>query len=285
MERYRPFLFLGLAVVIGLITSVLIYKWLHNKTTVKTIQVETEAVAVAATDIMGGTVLQKEMVKMAPFLKGSLQQGNYYSDPAGLQGKVVMFPIKANEPVLKSRLTPEDVSSGGVAAIISNDKRAMAIKVDKVIGVSGFIHAGNHVDVLVTVSKTDKESMPISKIVLQDILVLAAGPEMNQGGKNEKPVSTDVITLELSPEQAEKLAHASTQGKIQLALRNYKNTDEVATRGVTSASLLSGAVLSATPHAVRQSKAPAADKPKAVINVEVIIGSKKEMKNFQREGI
>ncbi|SPQ00485.1 Pilus assembly protein [Candidatus Sulfobium mesophilum] len=288
MGRYRPFIFLGLAIVIGLITSLLIYNWLQSKTAVTKATSDVRPVAVAMIDLPAGTVLDKEMIKTVPFLRGSLPEGAYFSDSASLQGKVVLFPVRANEPVLRSRLTPDNISTGGVAAIIDPKKRAMAVKVDKVIGVSGFIHPGNHVDVLVTLHKGDKDATAITKIVLQNMLVLAAGTEMEQRGKNEKPVQVDVITLELTPEEAEKLAHATTQGPIHMALRGYTNSEDVKTRGATIPSLLTGstpeAVPQSKPHAVRLAKSSVmAEKTLAGVNVDVLVGNKKETKTFKAE--
>ncbi len=102
----------------------------------------------------------------------------------------------------------------------------MGVKVDKVVGVSGFIHPGNRVDVLVTLSRSDRQNEPTTKIVLENILVLATGTELEKSGKQEKPAQVDVITLEVTPEEGEKLALAATEGKLQLALRNYSDTGQ-----------------------------------------------------------
>jgi pilus assembly protein CpaB len=114
----------------------------------------------------------------------------------------------------------------------------VAVKVDKVIGVSGFIHPGSRVDVLITMG-TGRASLPVTKIVLENLLVLAVGPETKEKkGLEERASSTDVITLEVTPEEAEKLAMAAVEGKIQLALRNFNDMENVSTSGVTIASLL-----------------------------------------------
>ena len=111
-------------------------------------------------------------------------------------GRTVIYPVKASEPIFDSKLAPTSVSMGGVAALITPKKRAMAVKVDKIVGVSGFIHPGNRVDVLVTLSleapgrRTDQP-----EIVLENILVLATGTELEKTGKQEKPAQVDVITL------------------------------------------------------------------------------------------
>jgi pilus assembly protein CpaB len=146
--------------------------------------------------------------------------------------------VKVNEPIFESRLAPVDVKAGGVAAVISHKKRAIAVKVDKVIGVSGFIHPGNRVDVLMTLA-TGRTFNPVTKTILENILVLAVGSETKERkGSEEKASPTDVITLEVTPEEAEKLALAATEGRLQLALRNFSDTENVVTRGTTVSTLV-----------------------------------------------
>jgi len=237
MERWRPIMLLSLAIVIGLIASVLTYRWLQKgspgseKTPAQTLEIAT-----ALVDLNWGTVIQETMIKMTPFLYTSLPPGSF-SDAKSLRGRVLIYPVKANEPILESRLASIDVKTGGVAPLISPDKRAMAVKVDKVIGVSGFIFPGHRIDVLVTVATTEKESAQITKTVLENILVLAVGSEVKEQEK-DKPATVDVITLEVTPEEAEKLGLAASQGRLQLALRNPTDTKDVLTRGVKIPNLL-----------------------------------------------
>ncbi len=288
MEKHRTLLLLTSAVLVALITSIMAYSWLKKEASAKEANLQTRPVAVAAADLPWGTSLKKEMLKTTQFLKGSLPEGECFADPASLEGKVLIMPVRANEPILKSRLAPDSVSTGGVAAVVDPNKRAMAVKVDKVIGVSGFVHPGNRVDVLVSLQKAEKNSLPITKIVLQNIPVLATGTEIEQKGRNEKPVQVDVITLELTPEEAEKLALATTEGKIQLALRNYNSSEEVKTRGETISSLLSGqaAAVPTTKPVVHKMRAP---KPVVVaqrdptIEIEVFRGTDKQVKTFKAD--
>jgi pilus assembly protein CpaB len=238
MGKLRPFLVFGAAVVIALIATVLIYGSIQKSARGgKQAVVETQPIAVAAVDLQWGTVIIKEMVKMEPFLKDTLPAGSVADGPS-LVGRVVISPIRAKEPLLESRLAPQNLKTGGVAAVISPKKRAVAVKVDKIIGVAGFIYPGNRVDVLVTMAKIKKED-PVTKIVLENVLVLAAGPDVQIGkGKEEKAAPVDVITLEVTPEESEKLALASTEGKLQLALRGFTDTEEVLTKGTSIPILL-----------------------------------------------
>ena len=233
-----PVIMLVVALLIAGIVSYWSYGLLQKKTVEQAAPTDTQQVAVAAYDLKWGTVITSEVVKTQPYLKGSLPTG-YIADPAAAIGRVVMYPMQVNEPLTESRLAPASVKLGGVAAIVSPKKRAMAVKVDKVVGVSGFIHPGHRVDVLVSLAKTDKVQQPITKIVLENIPVLAVGTEIEQAaGQKEKPAQVDVITLEVTPEEGEKLALSATEGKLQLALRNYTDTEDVQTRGTTIPNLL-----------------------------------------------
>ena len=217
MSRYRPFLLLAAAVVVALISTLLIYNYMQKKATGKSATAETQTVAVAVVDLNWGTVIRKEMVKTEPYLKSSLPVG-HFPDSASLEGRVLLSPVKAREPILESRLAPTTMKAGGVAAVVSPKKRAVGVRVDRVIGVAGFIHPGNRVDVLVTITSQEIKE-PITKIVLENILVLAAGPEVEQKGKGEKPAQVDVITLEVTPEDAEKLALSAD---LKIFLRDLK---------------------------------------------------------------
>jgi len=273
MRRYQPFILLGLAVVMGLVTSVLVYKWLQQQPQVveKITGAQTEMVAMAATGLFWGTKLTPESIKFVSFPKNSLPDG-HFATLEHLEGRILVANVTTNEPILESKLAPRDVTMGGVAAVTRPEKRAMAIKVDDVIGVAGFINPGNRVDVLVTV----KQSPPVTKTVLQHVLVLATGPDLERKGKEEKPSSVKVITLEVTPEEGEKLALAATEGKIVLALRNQLNADAVLTKGETISTLLDSYRFReepkrADPKAVAKSKpTPAAPD----ISVELIRGGK-----------
>jgi pilus assembly protein CpaB len=236
MGKYKSFIVLGVAVVIALVTSVLIYNTLQRKAQKAEAPLPTQPVAVAAGDLAWGTALSKGMIKTVPYLKDNLPQGTF-SDPVSLVGRVLVFPVKANEPIFESRLAATNITTGGIAAVISPKKRAVAVRVDPVIGVAGFINAGNRVDVLVTITP-DRGSIsnPVTKIVLENILVLAAGPEVEKKGK--EPTNVNVITLEVTPDEAQKLALSATEGKLQLALRNFSDTEDIRTRGTTIPILL-----------------------------------------------
>jgi pilus assembly protein CpaB len=240
MAKYKSSIMFGIAILLALVATVLVINWLQQKSqTEAAVPLETQEVAVAKVDLSWGTELSQEMIETKPFLKTSLPAG-YFSDISSLVGRVLVSSVMATEPILESRLAPVTAKAGGVAAIVSPDKRAIAIKADKVIGVSGFIHPGNRVDVLVTIDKEAGRSFnkTVTKTILENILVLASGQEMVRKGKKEESSPVDVITLEVTLEEAEKLALAATEGKILLVLRNFNDTKDVLTKGTTIPALL-----------------------------------------------
>src|SRR5512139_1832713 len=121
MGKGKSFMLLGVAVAIALVTSFLIYRVLPKQTSAATVQ--TQPVAVAQADLGWGKVLAKEMIKMVPFPKEYVPPGSF-SDPNALTGRVVLYPVKANEPIFESRLAPVSIKTGGVAAVITSKKRA-----------------------------------------------------------------------------------------------------------------------------------------------------------------
>lgn len=222
-----------LALVIAFAGSFSLYKWIQARTAPReTVQVQSDAVpvAVAAIDLAWGTKLTPEMIKKMPFLKESLPSG-YTSDINLLKDRVILTSLKMNDPIVEHELAPVSVTTGGVSAILGQGKRAIAVKGDKVIGISGFINPGNRIDVLVTLKDpaTKKEK---TKLVLDNIPVLATGTQILKNDKGE-PAPVDVYTLEVTPEESEKLALAAAEGKLQFALRNVTDSETVLTSGMT----------------------------------------------------
>ncbi len=277
-DKQKPLLLFGCAVAIALVVTVMTYGWLKQSLGSQAQARETQPVVVAAVDIPWGTSITAGMLKTTPFLKESLAPG-YYADPAHVVGRTNVQPVKTGEPIFESKLAPNTVAAGGVAALVTPKKRAMAVKVDKVVGVSGFIHPGNRVDVLVTISKAERANHPETKIVLENILVLATGSDLEKSNKQEKPSQVDVITLEVTPEEGEKLALAATEGKLQLALRNFADTGSVDTKGTTIPGLFSKAAASPEKPAKQSTARKSAPSPS--YTVETIKGSKVTETNFK----
>jgi pilus assembly protein CpaB len=288
MKKNKAVIVLGSGILIALIAGLLAYSWLLERAKTQARATETQLVAVAAADLKWGTVISnsKKMVKAVPFLKRTLPAG-YFADPAKLEGRTLIYPAKENEPIFESRLAPSNVKGGGIAAVIGTRMRAMAVKVDKVIGVAGFVHPGDRVDVIVTLNRTDRVVAPITKTVLENVLVLATGSEVEKTGKNEKSVPVDVITLEVGIDEGEKLALAATEGKLQLALRNLADSNLVATKGTTIPALLSslrGADIDDGPKRASGVKrpSPSATTGQSAESVELIKGTSVSALKFRK---
>ncbi len=283
MTKKGPVIVLGIGIVIALIVSLVSYKVLKSKAQKQVEVQETVDIAVAAVDMAWGTVLDKQTIKTAPYLRKSLPDG-YHTGAATLEGRVLVYPVKANEPIFESSLAPTSMKSGGMAAVVKPNKRAMAVKVDKVVGVSGFVFPGNRVDILVTLQERGENKTAITKTVLENVMVLATGTDVEKTGKQEKPATVDVITLEVTPEEGEKLALAATEGKLQLALRNYSDTAEVVTKGTTIPVLLSSyrSASQVKPSEVRRSAKSPGPAHQQPVAVELIQGSKVTAVKFNK---
>jgi pilus assembly protein CpaB len=243
MKRYRPLMFFGSAVVLGIVTSVLVFSWLQSEKSrllAATLPTSTNVqVLVANADIPWGTKLTPEMVLMQEIPPGAVPEGHFTTSEA-IKDRVVLVDVKRNELLLESKLAPIGTTGGGVAAVTDVNKRAMSVKVDDVIGVAGFIKPADRVDVMVTIEpEAGKQGHSIAKMILENVKVLAAGTQMERKGKDEEPKPVQVITVEVDVEEAEKLALASNQGKLRLALRNPLNSERVLTKGANVGALLS----------------------------------------------
>lgn len=252
----------------ALVTSILIFNWLSRldkpaKQNAPPVQAAMVAVSIKAEPM--GTELTQEMLKLVPYPKESLPHGHFAAIER-LKGRVLISNVAANEPILESKLAPLSVTTGGVAAVTDPQKRAMAVKVDDVVGVAGFINPGNHVDVLVAL----RRNPPITKIMLQNILVLATGAQLEKSGKAQQPRPVKVITLEVTPQEAEKLALASTLGRIRLALRNHLASEPVLTKGETIASVLDSYSLKESKNDVINLKKPSQAKLEMVYGSQVV---------------
>jgi pilus assembly protein CpaB len=273
MKRYRPLVFFGVALVLGLATSFLVFTWLQGEknrlmaapvTLTKNVQV-----LVANADLAWGIKLTPEMLQMQEVPPGAIPEGHFTTMDA-IKDRVLLVDMKRNELLLESKLAPLDGKTGGVTAVTDPNKRAMSVKVDDVIGVAGFIKPGDRVDVMVTMEPGGGPERAVSKMILENLKVLAAGTQMERKGKDEEPKPVQVITVEVEVEEAEKLALASTQGRLRLALRNPLNAEKFLTQGATVGSVLSS---------YRPKSKPTGGASDSTYKVEVIKGDvRKEIK-------
>ncbi len=270
MGQKRPLLFLGAAIGIALVTTVMIYQWLAGQQASEpevqaVVEIEGSEIAVASADVPWGTPLTDEFIRLVSYPEDILPSG-HFTTVDDLKGRVVLANLKKNEPIMESKLAPIDITTGGVSAVMDPQKRAMAVKVDQVVGLPGFIKPGDRVDVMVTMDRPGNTKDPkVTKVVLENSLVLATGTQMERVD-GEEPTPVKVITLEVSLEEAEKLAMASNGGKIRLALRSPINPEITKTRGAKFSDLLTSYQL-----APKRSKR---------VRVEVIKGKDKSVRRF-----
>ena len=189
------------------------------------------------------------------------------ADVTKLAGRVLRRPLSRGEPVLESSLLPVG-SEAGLPSVITNAKRAVSVKVDPVVGVAGFVAPGTRVDVLATLRRLDtQDKLPYTKLILQDITVLAIDQKLEEA-KNGEPELVSVVTMEVTPKQSEELTYAAHEGRLQLALRSPADHEEVKTQPVSVATLLGGPARKAK-QAVRVGP-----------SVQVITGSSVSVKSF-----
>ncbi len=231
----RPGIFFGAAIVLALVISVMAVKWLGSRNEQAAVPVVPKVkIVVAAEDLLFGTKLTSERVRLVEYSKDALPQG-HFTTLDQLKDRVLGIDVKRDAPILETQL----IGAEGIAGVTSLPKRAMAVKVDEVVGVAGFIKPSDRVDVMVTIQTTNDPLSAMAKVILENIRVLAAGTQVVRTGKEEEAKPVQVITLEVDVVEAEKLALASTQGRLRLALRNPRDAESVLTEGAKISSLLS----------------------------------------------
>jgi pilus assembly protein CpaB len=237
MRNKRLLFVLAGAVAFGLVAAVSVSRYLSNA---QANPRNLRNVVVAKVDIPLGTKVVAEQLMKAQFPSNAVPDGVFESEEK-LLGRVTVVNVAAREPVTDFKLAPEG-SAGGLSAVIPEGYRAMTVKVDDVIGVAGFLQPGTMVDVLTVIEPSEGggHRNPISKIVLQNVKVLASGQNLDKP-KNEREAETvRAVTLQVTPEQTEKLALASTEGKLRLVLRNTVDQGDEQTQGVDKRTLLEG---------------------------------------------
>lgn len=276
MKRARIWLVLALALVSGGVAGYLALDFLRDRMqTVTAAPAATTAVVVAARDIPAGTILAGSDVKVAHYPADAAPAGRA-SEPGEVVGRGVVVPIAADEPLLSAKLAREG-SGGGLSIMIPQGMRAVSVQVDEVIGVAGFVQSGTRVDVIVTINPSSGRENSRSKVVLQNVEVAAAGQTTERDSQG-RAQTVPVITLVVTPEQAEKLTLAATEGRIRLALRNVLDHEEVPTPGVQAEMLVrpdGGQAPTARP-VVRRSR-PAASQSFAV---ETYDGTQRSVSTF-----
>jgi pilus assembly protein CpaB len=235
----RSLLFMTLAGVAALVAALVVYSALKKREReVQEAMVQSVNIVVAAHDLHIGSKLDPTAVKLTRWSRDSVPPGAFTNLSAVL-GKYVKTSFVQNEPIVASRLFTGVRTAGVMPLLIPPGMRAMSVPVDEVSDIAGFVLPGSHVDILVALQDPATGNRAFSKIVLQNVETLAVAQEIEQ--TKDEPKVVKVVTLLVTPEEAERLALASREGTLRLALRNYNDNKTVATNGVTVAQLLGGA--------------------------------------------
>ena len=251
MKNIKALGLIFLALMIGLAAAAYATGWVSRQA-----GVASSKIVVAAVDIEPGSKVNAEMLTSIDWPSGSVPSGAF-KDAKALQDRIVKVGMISGEPLLERKLAPLG-TLGGLSAVIAEGKRAMTVRVNDVVGVAGFALPGNFVDVMVNAQQDkDKgeEGKQMSKTVLERVLVLAVAQEA--GRDDTKPKVVSAVTLELSPEDSEKLDLARSVGTLSLVLRNQIDQKTVTTAGVTKNELFGNKMPLPAP------KAQAPSKPKS----------------------
>ena len=231
MKNSRALVMLTIAVLAGLAAVSFASRWL-----LQTSSGAVTSVAVASSEISLGQPLNQNLIHMVSWPTSSVPPGAF-ADGKVLDGRVLLTSLAPGEPVLESKLAPQG-TKGGLSAVIGTGNRAITVRVNDVVGVAGFALPGNYVDVIVNTQQANKTDtqQSISKIVLEKILVLAVAQQVSRDDTAPKVVNA--VTLEVTPEQAEKLDLARSVGTLSLVLRNQVDKQTPSTGGATKLTLL-----------------------------------------------
>jgi pilus assembly protein CpaB len=230
MKKKRVLFVLLLAITSGLVAGYSVIQYLNQRPTsiiASDSRGATQPVVVAVRDLGLGQLITDDDVKAIEWPAGAVPTG-YAGAPGEVVGRGVIEAIRANEPILESKLADSGMGAG-LPPLIPTGMRAVSVKVDEVIGVAGFVTPTTRVDVILTMTPQGTKD-PASKVILQNIQALAAGQEIRKNEEGE-PMIVAVVTVLVTLEQAEKLVLAANQGRIQMALRNTLDLETVETRG------------------------------------------------------
>lgn len=282
MARTRVFIVLALAIAAGGTFAFGTYRYMQNVPT-QTVSVPTSGVVVAAADLQLGTELRPEDLRLIQWPAEAVPAGAF-TKPDELVGRGLIQPVAANEVFLPGKLASKEAGAG-LPPVIAPGYRALSVRVNDVIGVAGYVLPGTRVDVVATVNPTQQPTDVTSKVILTNVLVLASGTKIERDAKDNKPVSVNVVTMLVNPDEAERLTLASTEGKIQLALRNPMDQTAPQTRGIKPAVLLGTSGQAAPVRRVASNSAPRqeAAKPAPVPTVEIIRGDKRAQEVVTQE--
>ncbi len=225
----RPTIYMMLAAVAAVLAAMVVFSALRRREAeVQRAMAQSVEIVAAIHDLPIGAKIQLDAVRLVRWPRDSVPPGAF-TDPQAVVGAFTRSEFFANEPIVAGKLYMGERVGGVLPLLIPVGMRAMAVPVDEVADIAGFVQPHTRVDVLVAVSGGSNNAPPFSRIVVQNVEVLAAAQEIEQA--KTEPTVVKVVTLLVTPEDAEKIALASREGTLRLAMRNYTDTKLVATPG------------------------------------------------------
>jgi pilus assembly protein CpaB len=241
MKSHRTLIVVTVAFLGACAASYGVYRALQRMP-VREVEAATVPVVIASEAIPIGTRLTTDHLKVIPWPARNQMPGAF-SDPKRLIDRGVIAPLAENEPITATKVAGPEAGAG-LPPVIPPGMRAMSVRVNEVIGVAGFVLPGTRVDLLVTVDNPDQNNgrnEPMARTVISNVLVLTAGTRYDQSEAREgKAQRATVVTLAVLPEDAERIALASTEGQVSLALRNPVDAEPTKTQGIRLAALMRG---------------------------------------------
>ena len=198
-------------------------------------KIQTQPVVVALQDIPEGAAIDRPALAVAQWPVGTVPAGAFTAVDS-LIGRVTRIDVFKGEVLVPGRLAPNGTGPG-LAVKVTPGKRAVAVRIDDVAGLNGLIQPNSRVDVLVTLPDQQRDGQQVAKIFMSNMRVLSVGT-ITQNGADNRPIQAPTATLEVTPDEAERLAIAQQSGRIQLALRGYGDPDSIKTEGAKSADVL-----------------------------------------------
>jgi pilus assembly protein CpaB len=231
----RTTVVVAIAVLVAALASFGVYRAIQSMP-VRQVEVRSLYQVVAATDLPMGTMITKDQVKLVAWPASSpVNKG--FTTIESVVNRGLVDSVAANEPLTETKLASLEAGAG-LPPSITEGMRAVSVKVNEVVGVAGFVVPGTHVDVMVTLKRAEaKDSM--TRVVVSNVQVLTAGTRYDQGkSRDGQPIPTSVVTLLVSPSDAERIALAASEGEVMLTLRNPMDRKPTETTGIRTAALL-----------------------------------------------
>ena len=236
MTRIRIFIVLALAVTVGGVFAFATYRYVQKLPAPTAAKLQTRPVVIAVANLDLGASLRPEDLRVIDWPAESVPAGAF-EHVEDVVGRGIIQPVVQNEAILPNKLASKEAGAG-LPPVIRPGYRALSVRVNDVVGVAGYVLPGTHVDVVATVNPTNQQTDVTSKVVLTNVEVLASGTKIERDSEQNKPIAVSVVTLLVNPIDAERLTLASTEGKIQLALRNPLDLATPSTPGIRPAALL-----------------------------------------------